>query len=579
MDALSLRTPVRLIGLLCLPLLAGCGVAGPRVDAADLVLRGGRVATVDSSNTIAQAVAVRGDSIVAVGSDVDIQPYIGESTRVIDLQGHLLVPGFIESHGHFMGLGTAKTELNLMKANTWDEIVDMVAQAAKDAQPGDWILGRGWHQEKWSDSPGRVVAGFPTNDRLNQVAPDNPVLLTHASGHASIANAKALEVAGVTAATKSPSGGEIVRDEAGHLTGMLVDNAERLAERAHARALAARTPAQVETDARNRVRLAAQEAVSKGVTSFQDQGESFQTIDFLRDMAENGDLPLRIYALVSPGEVTPDAEPELAKRRVIGAGDDHFTVRAIGEISADGALGSHSAWLLLPYTDQPSTSGLDVTPIPRIREIATIGMRNGFQIATHAIGDRANHEVLDAYAELLGQHPDSTNLRWRVEHAQHLEPGDIARFGKLGVIASMQGIHACSDGPYVIRRLGEKRASEGAYMWKALEADGAVVTNGTDVPVEDIDPIASYHCTVTRALADGSSFFPDQALSREAALRTYTINGAYAAFEEGEKGSIEPGKLADMAVLDRDILAAAPDSIPGTKVLYTIVGGKIVYSR
>ncbi len=546
---------------------------------ADLVLRGGKVVTMDPAHPEAAAVAVAGDTIVAVGSDDDIDAYVGPATRVIDLEGALAVPGFIESHGHFTGLGSALTELDLMPTRTWQEIVDDVATAARDAAPGAWIQGRGWHQEKWDRPPPRVVKGFQTNDLLNQVAPDNPVVLTHASGHAVIANDAALRLAGIDASTPSPPGGEIIKDARGRPTGILVDAATGLVSRALAKSLAGRSPEEVQADFRKRVHLATREALSKGVTSFQDMGESLATVDALKAMVDEGDMPLRLYVLVSEDAATPANEAALKAHRMVGYGDGHLTVRGIGEVHGDGALGSRSAWMLKPYDDDPSNTGLSVTPPERIREIAEIGLRDGFQVSVHAIGDRANRETLDVFQSVFQEHGvEGDTLRWRIEHAQLLDPADIPRFAELGVVASMQGIHACSDAPYVIPRLGEERAKAGAYAWKSLWQTGAVVTNGTDVPVEDIDPIASFHCSVTRdAVGTHDPFFPEQALSREQALQTYTRNGAYVAFEEGEKGTLKPGMLADIAVLDRDIMTVSADSILGTKVLTTIVGGKVVY--
>jgi hypothetical protein len=507
--------------------------------------------------------------------------YVGSYTRVVDLGGKLAVPGFIESHGHFMGLGSSLTQLNLMHAHTWQEIVDQVREAAANAEPGEWILGRGWHQEKWDSPPPRVVAGFQTNDLLNEAAPNNPVVLTHASGHASIANAAALEAAGITASTPSPSGGEIIKDGRGRPTGILVDAASGLVRRALAQARADRTPEQVEEDFQEQVHLAAQNALENGVTSFQDMGESLATIDGIKKMADAGDLPIRLYILVSQGEATPDNEANLAAHRMVDYADGHLTVRAIGEVTSDGALGSRSAWMLEPYSDDPNSTGLNVTKMDRIKEIAEIGLRNGFQVAVHAIGDRANRETLDVFEQVFQEQGVSGDtLRWRDEHSQHLNPQDIPRFAQLGIIASMQGIHACSDAPYVTPRLGEQRAKEGAYMWKTLWQTGAVVTNGTDVPVEDIDPFASFHCSVTREMVGTDSvFYPDEALTREQALQTYTTNGAYAAFEENEKGMLKPGYMADVAVLDRDIMTIPAEEILGTQVLYTIVGGQVVYER
>jgi len=561
-----------------LPVVSSCAPAAPP---ADLVLRNGKVVTMDPAHPEAQAIAMAGDSIVAVGTDAEIQRYVGSATKVIDLQGHLAIPGFNESHGHFTGLGQALTELDLMHAHTWQDIVDMVAAAAKKAKPGQWILGRGWHQEKWDSPPPRVVAGFQTNDLLNQVAPNNPVLLTHASGHALIANAAAMKAAGVTASTPSPAGGEIIKDARGRPTGIFVDDAEGLIRGALRKYQAERTPEQVHEDFTNEVHLAVHEALSKGVTSFQDMGESLATIDTIKKMVDEGDMPLRLYILISQGEATPQNEAALKAHRMIDYGDGHLTVRAIGEITSDGALGSRSAWMLEPYSDDPHNTGLNVTPMSRIKQIAEIGARDGFQISVHAIGDRANRETLDTYEAVFKEmNLDSDTLRWRIEHAQHLNPTDIPRFAQMGIIASMQGIHACSDAPYVIARLGEKRAREGAYMWQTLWKSGAVVTNGTDVPVEDISPVASFHCSVTRYMVGtDSAFFPAERLTREQALKSYTLNGAYAMFHEKELGSLVPGKWGDVTVLDRDIMTVPADSILGTQVLYTIVGGKVVYQR
>ncbi|HET7622661.1 MAG TPA: amidohydrolase [Gemmatimonadaceae bacterium] len=574
--------PALLVLAALLPTVASsCSSRTPEsTPPADLVLRNGTIVTMDSTRPRAQAIAIAGDSITAVGSNADIEPYVGPSTKVIDLGGRLVIPGFNESHGHFTGLGQALSELNLMGVPTWQEIATMVADAANAAKPGAWIQGRGWHQEKWNESPGRIVKGFQTNDLINQAAPNNPVILVHASGHALIANDAALRLAGIGPDTPNPQGGEIIKDERGRPTGILVDGAQRLVRRALAKSLSARSAAEADSDFTHRVHLATQNALANGVTTFQDMGESFATIDAIKRMVDAGDMPLRLYILVSPGAVQPDDVDALVSHRMVDHGNGHLTVRAIGEISADGALGSRSAWMLEPYDDDPTNSGLEVTKMSRVQEIAEIGLAHGFQISVHAIGDRANRETLDTFASVFKEHGvKSDTLRWRIEHAQHLNPTDIPRFGEMGVVASMQGIHACSDAPYVVPRLGLKRAEEGAYVWQKLWNTGAVVTNGTDVPVEAISPIASFHCSVTRDMVGtDSAFFPDQKLSREQALRTYTVNGAFVAFQEEENGSLTPGKWADIVVLSRDIMTVPPDSILGTKVLYTIVGGKVVYT-
>ncbi len=563
--------------IMVLAVAAGCAA---HVDPADTVLRDGKIVTMDSAHPEGQALAIVGDKIAAVGSDADIQRYVGPNTKVIDLQGHLAVPGFIESHGHFTGLGEALTQLALRGVPSWQQVAAMVAEAAKTAKPGAWIQGSGWHQEKWNRSPGRIVKGFQTNDLINQAAPHNPVVLAHASGHALIANDVALRLAGIGPSTPNPPGGEIIKDARGRPTGVVVDGAEALVERAVAKSLAARPPQDAEADFRRQVQLASENALANGVTSFQDMGESFATIDGIKKMVDAGALPLRLYILVSQREVRPDDVDSLVAHRMVDYGSGHLTVRAIGEITSDGALGSRSAWMLQPYDDDPTNSGLNVTTMARIKEIAEIGLAHGFQISVHAIGDRANKETLDAFQAIFQEHHvTGDTLRWRIEHAQHLSPADIPRFAQLGVVASMQAIHACSDAPYVLPRLGPTRAREGAYVWQSLWKTGAVVTNGTDVPVEAISPIASFHCSVTRDMVGtDSAFFPEQRLTRQQALATYTTNGAYVAFEEREKGILAPGKDADIAVLSRDIMTVPPDSILGTTVLYTLVGGKVAYT-
>ncbi|HEY3935771.1 MAG TPA: amidohydrolase [Gemmatimonadales bacterium] len=565
--------------LLLLAMLATAGCAAPSAPA-DLVLRNGKIVTMDSTRPAGQAIAISGDTIVAVGTDGEIQHYIGAGTKVIDLQGHLAIPGFNESHGHFTGLGEALTELKLMGVPSWQQIATMVGDAARTAKPGAWIQGRGWHQEKWNRSPGRVVEGFQTNDLINQAAPDNPVILGHASGHALIANAAALKLAGIGPSTPNPPGGRIIKDASGRPTGVLVDGAQSLVRAALAKSLAARSPAEAHADFIRQIHLATQNALANGVTTFQDMGESFATIDAIKQMVDSGDMPLRLYILVSQDEARPDDIDSLVAHRMIDDGNGHLTVRAIGEITSDGALGSRSAWMLKPYDDDPANTGLNVTPMSRIKEIAEIGIAHDFQISVHAIGDRANQETLNVYQQVFNEHHvKSDTLRWRIEHAQHLSPADIPRFGQMGVVASMQAIHECSDAPYVLPRLGMQRAEEGAYVWQSLWKTGAVVTNGTDVPVEEISPIASFHCSVTRdKVGTDSAFFPEQKLGRTQALQTYSTNGAYVEFHEHQTGSLTPGKWADITVLSRDIMTVPDDSILGASVLYTIVGGKVVYS-
>jgi predicted amidohydrolase YtcJ len=553
---------------------AGTAVAE---EVADLVLLHGLLSTMDPSQASASALAVAGDRLVAIGSDAEIAALIGPATTVIDARARRVVPGFIEGHGHFMALGESLSILDLRAAADWQEIVAAVAAAVADAPPGAWILGHGWHQEKWRSLPEDTVGGVPGNRSLNLVSARNPVMLEHASGHGAIVNAAALALAGIDAATPDPAGGRIVRDASGAATGWLVDSAADAVRKVYDREQQARAPRQQRAAQVALVQRAGNEALAKGVTTFHDAGAPFATIDLYRELATAGELPLRMYVMVG-GESNEVLGRQLAHYRVIGAGDNFLTVRAIKRM-VDGALGSRSAWLLEPYTDQPDSTGLVVDTLATIGASAELAIANGYQLNTHAIGDRANREILDLYERVQAAHPDARDLRWRIEHAQHLHPRDVSRFAALGVIASMQGVHATSDGPWVAKRLGNARAGERTYVWRSLWDAGAVVTNGTDVPVEDIDPIQSFYASVSRRLADGSTFFPEQRLSREEALRSYTLNNAYAAFEESLKGSLSAGKLADFVVLSRDIMTIPEAEIPAARVDCTVLGGRIAYRR
>jgi predicted amidohydrolase YtcJ len=562
-----------LAGFVVAAMLTSCG---PRVAPADMVLHNGKIATVDPAKPEARAIAVRDGVISAVGTEEEIQPYIGPSTKVIDLAGMLAVPGLIDSHGHFMSLGETKMELDLTHSANWDEIVAMVADAAKKAKPGEFILGRGWHQEKWDKKPSPNVEGFPIHDPLSKISPDNPVLLTHASGHATYANAKAMALAGITRTTPNPAGGEIMHDAKGNLVGVFRENAQGLVGRTLAEARRQRTPEEVDANARKVAELATQDCLSKGITSFYDASESFKNIDLFKKLADEGKLDLRLWVMISEGNKS--LESNLARYRIIDYGNKHLTVRAIKRFM-DGALGSRTAWMLEPYTDLPTSTGINVDSVEAITETARLAIDNGFQLCTHAIGDRANREVLNIYEAAFKAHPDKKDLRWRIEHAQHLNAADIPRFGALGVIAAMQAIHCTSDAPYVLARLGAQRAEEGAYVWQKLMKSGAIVSNGTDTPVEDVNPIANFYAAVSRKLKDGTVFYPDQRMSREEALKSYTWNAAYSGFEENVKGSLTPGKLADITVLSKDILTIPEDEIPSTVVKYTIIGGKVMYSK
>ena len=542
---------------------------------ADLLLVDGRIETMDPLIGEVEALAALDGRILTVGSNEAAMVYAGEGTRILDLEGKRAIPGFIDGHAHFTGIGYAQQVLDLLHVRSWDEVIAMVAEAVERAEPGEWILGRGWHQEKWDRVPADNVAGFPVHTALSAVSPDNPVSLRHASGHACFFNAKAMELAGVTAATPDPPGGEVLHLPKGEPSGVFIETAMALVGAAHQRELDQRSEEERREAVRRSLRLADAECLSKGITSFQDAGTPFQDIEVMREMVEAGELGTRLWVMVRDSNEA--LREKLAATEVVGAGDNHLTVRAVKR-TLDGALGSRGAWLHEPYSDLPSTRGLNTASIESVEETARIAAAHRMQLCVHAIGDRANTEVLDLIERVLADHPGlATDHRWRIEHAQHLRLEDIPRFAELGVVASMQGVHCTSDAPFVETRLGEVRAREGAYVWRSLLEAGALVTNGTDAPVEDVDPLPSFHATVTRRLANGEQFYPDQRLTRVEALRTYTLDCAKAAFEEHLKGSLTPGKLADVTVLSKDILTVPEQEILDARVELTIVGGELLY--
>ncbi len=573
--------------------LAACGggqeasetlelAATPAVAPADLVLRGGKVATVDPALGNAEAIAVNGYQVTAVGGNDEISAYIGPDTEVIELNGRFAMPGFIEGHGHFFSLGESKRILDLNDVGNWSEVVSMVAVAVDKAQPGEWIFGRGWHQDKWDSVPEDAVEGIPRNNSLNTVSLNNPVRLTHASGHAYYANDAALAAAGIDDETLDPRGGTIVRSPEGEATGMLRETARNMIDATVANYEATMSPAELKEINRDRVLLAGEEALRHGVTSFQDAGERTRQfsddLEFLKELEQEGDLPVRLYMMVR-GPSNAELERLLPHFKMLPEGNDYLTVRSIKR-QIDGALGTHGAWLLEPYEDLPETDGLVLETVEDIERTAEIAVEHGFQLNTHAIGDRGVRETLNLYEpawDTTGV--EGKNLRWRIEHAQHIDPLDVPRFGGLGVIAAVQAIHGSSDGPWIPSRLGDERAKSTSQPWRDLFNTGAIVTNGTDVPVEPIDPISSYYASVSRMMINGEKFYPEHAMTREEALRTYTLNNAIAAFEEDIKGTLTPGKYADIVVLSQDLLTVDEDKIPETTVDITIVGGEIKYRR
>lgn len=566
-------------------LLAACSPSpDSKASIPNLIFVNGHFFTADSLHPQATAVAIAGDRILAVGNDADLKKLADKNTQIIDLQGAFAMPGFIEGHGHFISLGKSLQNLNLINTKSWTEIIGLVAEKAKSAKPGDWIEGMGWHQEKWSESPGETVNGYPYNTLLNAASPNNPVVLYHASGHGLIANAKAIELAGISRETADPVGGRVVRDARGNLTGVFEENAMNLIDKPFAAWKNLRPETERIAVWEKSAQLAAAECLAKGITSFQDAGSNFWELIQYRRLAEAGQLPLRLWVMASQ----PKAHdiPKLRDYPQIGLGNQHFTCRSV-KCYFDGALGSYGAWLLAPYDDKPGFVGQNTTPLDTIARMAQACRQYGLQLCVHAIGDRANREVLNVIENIFskeeqpagnGQQSMVNSQRWRIEHAQHVDPQDIPRFAKLGVVASMQAIHCTSDAPFVVKRLGEERARTGAYAWRSLLDSGAHLANGTDAPVEDVNPLPCLYASVTRRRADtGLEFFAEQKMTREEALFSYTLWNAWAAFEEKDKGSLTPGKLADIVVLSKDLLNCSPEEILQAKVLKTVVGGKIKY--
>ncbi|MEQ8927713.1 MAG: amidohydrolase [Fulvivirga sp.] len=548
------------------------------IQYADAIYSNGKIYTADSSNSMVEAVAIKNGRIISTGALEEVNKLKGDSTQSIDLNGATMTPGFIEGHGHMMGLGFNELDLDLLPVKSYDELVKIVAEAVANAEPGEWILGRGWHQSKWNTENEMMVKGFQTHNKLSEVSPNNPVYLRHASGHAGIANTKAMEIAGVLQMSKESlnetevDGGEIIRDELGNPTGIFNERAMTL--------ITKHIPKNSPERMGKALQLATEACWRNGITSFHDAGIDTTTIDLYHQAKEQGKLGVRMYAMLT-GFDQSLLNRWYEKGPEIDTVDYLLTIRSI-KLNCDGALGSRGAWLLEEYTDRSGHFGMPTLPMDFVLETSRKGLANGFQVCSHAIGDRANQEILDRYESAFTEYPNITDHRFRIEHAQHLHPDDIPRFGELGVIPAMQAIHMSSDRPWAIDRLGEKRIVDGAYVWQSLIETGATIVNGTDVPVEPIDPLASFYASVSRKTLEGTpenGYEPRQKMTREQALKSYTINAAYGAFQEEALGSIEVGKLADFTVFDEDIMTIPEAEILNTKVIKTVIGGEVVYEN
>jgi hypothetical protein len=556
-----------LLLLLC-AIVSGCSSRGKTAEdlvpagPADRIFVNGHVVVRADRDDRPTALAVKNGRVLYVGTDKNVWRTAGGGTEIIDLEGAVIVPGLVDAHAHMEGLGTALETLDLVGTTSPAEIATRVTAWSRTVPAGTWILGRGWDQNDWSEK------AFPGREVLDLAAPDHPVLLTRIDGHAAWASTSALAAGRIDDGTPDPAGGKILRDANGRATGVLVDTAMGAVRRA--------IPAPDRETRKRRLVLAVKECLSRGLTEVHDAGVDTETLELYEELAGEGNLPFRIYAMVSAR--APDLDAYLAAGPRLGAGNGKITIRSV-KAYADGALGSRGAALLEDYSDDPGNRGLVITPEKELEELAVKCLKSGFQLCTHAIGDRGNRLVLDAYEKALLRYPDR-EARFRVEHAQILAPEDIPRFRRLGVLPSMQPTHCTSDMPWVPARLGEKRI-EGAYAWRSLIDTGVVIPGGSDFPVERVSPFLSLHAAVSRQDPEGNpegGFDPrTEKMSPREALLAHTLWAHRGAFQEGIRGTLEPGRDADLVVLDRDPVTEDPESVLATRVLVTVVAGEVVH--
>lgn len=537
-----------------------------KVEPADLIFINGNVYTANDQQSHAEAIAVKGDRIVFVGTGAAAKAFRGPKTKVVDLHGATVLPGMTDAHHHLEGVGFREMTLNLEGITNLQDFLAKVKTKVDQTKPGEWVTGRGWIETFWQPPV------FPTRWDLDKVAPNNPVILQRADGHGTVVNSAALKIAGITKDTPSPFGGEISKDKNGEPNGMLLDAARGLVSK--------HIPPTSAADAERAVLLGVQRDIGLGWTQVQDPGGSYQDVDIYRKLYSEGKIKLRIYKVLSaPGK---QADRLLREGPIIGAYGNRLTVRSL-KCYADGSLGSRSAALLEPYSDDPKTSGFLTVKEEDLLPLLEEALRKGIQVETHAIGDKGNRFILDEYEKALKAVPKDqrkiADPRWRVEHAQIVNPLDIPRFKKLGIIPSMQASHAIGDLHFAPARLGIKRL-EGAYAWNSFVKSGVIVPGGSDAPVERGEPMIEFYAAVARKDIKGWSgegWHPEEALPRDQALKMLTIWPAYAAFEEKLRGTIEVGKLADLTVLSADIMKIPEMDILKTHCVMTVIGGEIVY--
>jgi predicted amidohydrolase YtcJ len=556
---------MRLLVALAIVSSGACTVSAqaPRVaGTADLIVHHGVVYTAAEGSARAEAVAIAGDRLIYVGGNAEALARRGPATRVIDAGGRTIVPGLQDAHGHVLGLGGQLQELDLRGTTSLAEVTAKLAERAQSAAPDAWIIGRGWDQNDWPDKV------WPSRTALDAAAAGRRIWLTRIDGHAGVASSRALQEAGLTAASVDPTGGRIIRDAAGAPDGVLVDRAMDAVTRL--------IPAPTDAELESTLLRADAELQRLGLTTVHDAGIDERVAAAYTRLVDSGRLRTRIYAMLR----LPLARlrPFFAAGPVVDRGG-RLTIRAI-KISADGALGSRGAALLEPYSDEPGTSGFLTTSEADLYALTRAAADAGFQTCIHAIGDRANRVVMDTFARVDREVPKARGLRNRNEHAQILDAAEIPRFAALGIIASMQPTHATSDMPWVPTRIGEARTAEGAYVWQSLRHAGARLASGSDFPVEEPNPLLGFYAAITRQAPNGTpkdGWAADQRLTRDEALRSFTIDAAYAAHQESRSGSLEAGKVADLVILSRDIMKVLPHQILTTTVLLTVSGGQVTH--
>jgi predicted amidohydrolase YtcJ len=554
-------TPLALTGIFAV--VTTLGAQRPNTSPADLIVTNARIYTVDDNHPFVSAMAVRDGRVQFVGSDREAAVFRGPSTRMIDGAGRTIIPGMIDAHAHLFGLGTFLRDLDLTDTRSYETIVSRVAERVKGLPTGRWVLGRGWDQNKWGDTR------FPTHEALTRVSPNNPVVLTRIDGHAILANAAAMRAANVTAATKDPAGGRIERTSTGEPTGVFIDNAMDVVNRA--------IPPLTRDDMRAATLAAVEAANRVGLVGVHDAGEPRDVIDVFEELAKAGTFSLRAYVMVDDDSAAISHYLQRGPQSALY--DGRIWIRSI-KLYADGALGSRGAALLDPYADDPKNTGLLRTTAAHLRDVSTRALQRGFQVATHAIGDRGNRVALDSYDAALKAVPTADH-RFRIEHVQVLDHADVPRFEQLGVIPSMQAVHQPSDMYWAPTRLGYARTL-GAYAWRSLLNTGVIIPNGSDFPVERVNPLYSFHAAVSRQ--DDNSWppggwFPEHKMTRQEALESMTIWPAFAGFQEQVTGSLTPGKYADFVIFDRDIMTIPDAEILGARVIATYIGGRAVFER